>query len=140
MLYEQDFALWADTQAQALAAGRYEDLDLVNLADEVGGLTRSDKRALLSRAGVLIGHLMKWQHQPGKRGKSWFYTIREQRESVTELLEDSPSLKGYLEAVLERAHKAGHVLAHKETQLDWDLFTDTRFTFEQLLDTNYYPE
>ena len=140
MLYETDYSAWAESQAKALAEGRYQDLDLVNLADEVKGLSGSDKRAIKSHMAQLIGHLLKMQHQSERRGHSWLYTVREQRLVIEALLEDSPSLKPYLASVLDRAHQLGRLQAARDSGLPESTFGDTSYAFEQLLDPNYYPD
>jgi Domain of unknown function DUF29 len=45
-LYEKDFALWLEEQALALKERRAAELDWDNLAAEIEGLVRSDRRAL----------------------------------------------------------------------------------------------
>jgi hypothetical protein len=45
---------------------------------------------------ILLAHLLKWEHQPERRGASWQLTIRNQRKAVLRRLEDMPSLKGKL--------------------------------------------
>jgi hypothetical protein len=47
-LYEQDFYAWAKAQAGLLRAGRYADLDLEHLIEEVGDLSESLKRSVRS--------------------------------------------------------------------------------------------
>jgi uncharacterized protein DUF29 len=52
--YEDHYVLWAEEQAAALTEGRFADLDLPNLADEIGSLSGRDRRELTSRLGVLL--------------------------------------------------------------------------------------
>lgn len=63
-LYETDFVEWVDQAAELLKQGRFDELDLENLIDEVETLGRSEKRALESNLRVVILHLLKWEHQP----------------------------------------------------------------------------
>ena len=69
--YEDDYVLWADEQAAALAEGRFADLDLVNLADEIGSLSGRDRRELTSRLRVILVHLLKRAYQPERATNSW---------------------------------------------------------------------
>ena len=92
-LYEQDFYLWIETTAKQLKAGKFAEVDLDNLIEEIESMGRSEKRELKSRLIVLLMHLLKWQYQPEKRSESWRSTITEQRISIEALLEDSPSLQ-----------------------------------------------
>ena len=42
-LYEEDFPLWAERQAALLRAGRFDELDLENLIEEVEDLSRRER-------------------------------------------------------------------------------------------------
>ena len=57
-------------------------LDLENIAEELEGMARSDKRQLVNRFAVLLAHLLKWQFQSQLRSKSWERTIKEQRKRI----------------------------------------------------------
>ena len=76
-LYATDFYAWTQEQAQLLRDGRFADLDLENLAEEVRSVGVSDKRQIESRLEVLMAHLLKWTYQPGARSQSWTRTIAE---------------------------------------------------------------
>src|ERR1700722_8705792 len=92
-LYESDFAAWAETNAELLRAGRFSEVDLENVAEEIGDLAKRQRHALRSRLARLIQHLLKWQFQPEKRSKSWQRTILQQRLAISRLLQESPSLR-----------------------------------------------
>ena len=47
-LYEQDFSLWLEEQAALLREGRFDELDLVNLVEEIEAIARKDKKAIRS--------------------------------------------------------------------------------------------
>lgn len=94
--YETDVVAWANEQAALIRAGRFEHLDLLHIAEEIEDVGKSEKRELASRMIVLMGHLLKWQHQPGKRGSSWARTIKTQRKDVLYCLKEAPSLKPQL--------------------------------------------
>ncbi|WP_143171095.1 DUF29 domain-containing protein [[Phormidium ambiguum] IAM M-71] len=102
-LYETDFYAWTQKQAELLRQRDLNNLDIENLIQEIESLGKQEKRELVNRLGVLIGHLLKWEYQPNKRSKSWLKTIREQRRKITDLLQENPSLKPYLdEAIMLR--------------------------------------
>jgi hypothetical protein len=94
--YEKDIVAWSKEQAALLRAGRLSALDLQHIADEVEDVGKSEQRELASRLAVLLAHLLKWSHQPERRGKSWAFTIREQRRALTLHLEGIPSLRATL--------------------------------------------
>ena len=63
-IYDQDFYVWTEVQAELLRQRRFEALDLENLIEEVEGLGDTKKSAVLSNATVVIEHLLKLQHSP----------------------------------------------------------------------------
>ena len=81
-LYETDFYTWTVEQAQFLRDGAWDSLDIQNLAEEIETLGKQDRRELRNGLRVLIGHLLKWEYQPGKRSRSWSNTIYEQRYQI----------------------------------------------------------
>ncbi len=101
--YETDFVAWAEAQAEALRAGRLDELDLEHLAEEIQGLAERDRRELRSRLRVLVAHLLKWRHQPDHRSRSWRATILTQRADLDDLFESSPSLGREVPDALARA-------------------------------------
>ena len=123
-LYELDFYAWTQEQASLLRTHQWERLDAVNLIEEIEALGRKERQELRNRLGILLGHLLKWQFQPEERSNSWLGTIREQRIQIKLLLEDSPSLKPYLEQVFPDAYELGLALAIRETQLGEQIFPE----------------
>lgn len=139
-LYETDLHAWSEAQADLLRKGRFEELDLPNLIDEVRGVGGSEKREIESRLDVLIGHLLKWKFQPGARRNSWTATILEQRMRIARILRGSPSLKRYPREVFGECYLSGRLLASKDTGIDFTLFPEAApFTVEQALDLDFLP-
>src|SRR5437016_3467716 len=58
----------------------------------VDALARAEKRALRSRLIRLMAHITKWKTQPAQRTRSWRQTIRNARNEIAEIREDTPSL------------------------------------------------
>jgi hypothetical protein len=140
LLYEQDFALWAEAQARALREGRARDLDWDHLAEELESLGGSQRSEIRNRMAVLITHLLKWHFQPERRKYGWRATMMEQRGGVAEVIEDSPSLRRYPAEVLEKAYKAGHIRAVLETGLhEGDFPADCPYALEDILRDGFYP-
>ena len=97
-LYERDFFLWTQEQAEALrkmsAEGNNMPLDWENLAEEIESLGRSERRELASRIATLIQHLLKLEHSPASEPRAgWLVTVRRERREIERLLKDSPSLR-----------------------------------------------
>ena len=69
--YETDVVAWANEQARLIRAGKFDQLDLEHLAEEIEDVGKSEQRELASRMAVLLMHLLKWKFQPERRSKSW---------------------------------------------------------------------
>ena len=121
-LYERDFYAWANEQAALLRAGRLSAADIDHIAEEIESMGRSEKRELTSRLAVLLAHLLKWQAQPARRGRSWLLAIREQRREVAQVLGDNPSLRGRLPDIMADAYETALLAAQRETGLAENAF------------------
>ncbi|MDP2752674.1 MAG: DUF29 domain-containing protein [Rhodocyclaceae bacterium] len=91
--YEMDVVAWANEQAQLIRAGRFDLLDIENIAEEIEDVGKSEQRELEHRMAVLLAHLLKWQYQQDRQGNSWARTVKEQRKRVHIRLNKTPSLK-----------------------------------------------
>lgn len=139
--YSKDFYAWALHNAELIRRGKLSEVDLENIAEEIESMGKSERRELINRLAILIAHLLKWHFQPERRGNSWKYTIKTQRFEVTELLNDSPSLKYELDKQLEHAYEKALLLAVNETGLSQDTFPDScPFSLEQSLDSTFFPK
>jgi hypothetical protein len=139
-LYDTDFVAWAYAQAELLRAGDLAVIDAFNIAEEIEGVARNEKREVRSRVEVLLAHLLKWTFQPDHRGQSWELTIREQRERIEDVLEDSPSLRRLFdnERQMQRAWRAAVASATRETNL---VFPETSlWPIDQVLDPDFFPD
>lgn len=139
--YDKDFYAWALQSAELIRQGRFSEIDLENVAEEIESMGRSNKRELISRFAVLLAHLLKWQSQSERRSNSWKYTIEEQRFEISDLLEESPSLKYELDKQLEHAYQRALLIAVKETGISKAMFPKScPFSLEQSLDPNFLPD
>lgn len=140
-LYETDFYAWTQQQVSLLKTQQWDRVDTTNLIEEIETLGRKERQELRNRLGVLLGHLLKWQFQFYKRSSSWLSTIREQRIQIKLLLEDSPSLKPYLNEVFLAAYELGSALAIRETQLGEQVFPEEcPYTPEQAMNAEFLPD
>ena len=118
--YEQDYGLWAEQMANLLASGRFSELDIENLVEEVRDLSKRERDRLLSSLRLILHHLLKWDYQPQKRSRSWHNTIGRERNNVSLYLEDSPSLSQYLnEDFLNKMYRVARSDAMRETGLEF---------------------
>ena len=141
-VYEQDFYAWSIQQATLIRSGRWAELDIDHLAEELEGMARSEKRELVNRLVILLAHLLKWQYQVNQRSASWRGTIREQRKRIRKLLKDNPSLT--TETIMAEAIVDGYDLAITEaaieTMLEETIFpAECPYSLAELLDENFYP-
>ncbi|MBG1266871.1 DUF29 domain-containing protein [Nostoc sp. WHI] len=140
-LYDQDFYLWIETTAKQLKEGRFSEVDLENLIEEIECMGRSEKHALASNLVVLLMHLLKYKYQPEKRSNSWKGTIREHRRRLTITFKDSPSLKLYFQEVWTECYQDARKQASDETSLSLDTFgVDSPFTADECLDEDFLPD
>lgn len=124
-----------------LEAGRFDQLDLANLIEEVADMARSQKRAIRSNLVVVLTHLLKWQHQPEQRTNSWRGSIVEHRRRIRDEIEDSPSLASYPGSVIDRCYRAAREQAAAETGLPLATFPQAGlYTVDQALDPAFLPD
>ena len=137
-LYDTDFYAWTLEQSNLLKSGKWQELDIENLVEEIESLGKQQRQELRNRLGILIGHLLKWQYQPDNRSKSWKANIIEQRDKSSESLKENPSLKPYLPEVIASAFVSSLALVVRETPLNYeDLPAECPFTIEQILDPTF---
>ncbi len=140
-LHEQDFYAWTKQQADILKSGNVRVLDVHYLIEELENMGAREKRELVHRLTLLLGHLLKWVYQPERRGNSWIATIEEQRLEVSDLIQDNPSLKYQLEQQFEKAYTKAILFAVKETNLSKSTFpNESPFTLKQTLNRDYLPD
>jgi len=140
-LYEQDYYLWLKNTAQLLRDDKLSELDKFNLIEELEDMGRSEKRAVKSNLTILLMHLLKYKYQSEKRSKSWLRTIVEHRRRLLILLEDSPSLKNYLQEVFDNSYQAARQDAATETRLALTIFpTQSPFNPQDTLNPDYLPD
>ncbi len=140
--YDRDFYQWTEETARALREGRpLAAGDVEHLAEEVEDLGKRDRRAVASRAAALLAHLLKWKYQPQKRSGSWEATIKIQRLELCERLEESPSLRTYLElAWAEAIYRKATLRAVQETGLAAQTFPpQCPFSLSEALDSAFLP-
>lgn len=142
VIYETDFHAWAMHNARLLREGKLNQLDIEHIAEELEGMSASERRELLNRLQVLLLHLLKYQYQPERRGKSWLLTISHQRTAIERLLEQSPSLKTLLDTgTLTKVYGKAVRDTVIETDLERHLFpVECPYRLEQILDEDWLPD
>nr|VFJ92292.1 MAG: protein of unknown function DUF29 [Candidatus Kentron sp. H]VFJ93209.1 MAG: protein of unknown function DUF29 [Candidatus Kentron sp. H]VFK00073.1 MAG: protein of unknown function DUF29 [Candidatus Kentron sp. H] len=137
-LYERDFHAWANRQATLLRAGDFLAADMDNIAEEIEGMGRREKREVVNRLKILLVHLLKWQYQPAFRGRGWALTIKEQRKELDLHLLDNPSLKSQLPQSMMDAYELAVIRAEKETGLE-SFPAVCPYGFDEVMDEGFWP-
>src|SRR5204863_3201239 len=97
-LYDKDFVLWSEQQAEALRAAARgatnQPIDWENVAEEIDSLARSEKHELGSQIKRIIHHLLKLEHSTARNPRrGWENSIIDARDEIEDLLDRSPSLR-----------------------------------------------
>ncbi len=133
--YDADFYKWANTQANLLRSGRFDDADISNIAEEIESMGKSEKRELISRLKILLMHLLKWEYQPALQSKSWQSTIKEQRLEIINHLEDNPSLRSQVDEIIPKAYDLAKIKAARETGLTEAQFSEScPYSFDEAME------
>jgi hypothetical protein len=109
-LYEQDVYAWSKAQADLLRAGRFAELDLEHLIEEVDDLGESLKRSVRHRTRAVVEHLLKLERSPAQDPRAgWRATVRTQRVRLRDAL--TPALRRDIEGDLARLYEDARGLA-----------------------------
>lgn len=139
-LYEGDVVAWALEQAALLRSGRLDCIDTLNIAEEIEGVAKSEKRELASRFAVLLSHLLTWQFQRSHRSQSWQRTMRDQRKAIASLLAKMPSMQPLLDDEEWLAHAFNDAVQLASDQTGLDEFPETcPWPVKQILDPGFLP-
>jgi hypothetical protein len=132
--YEDDAYSWAFEQAALLRAGRWSELDIEHLADEIEDVGKSEKWKLESALRLVLIHLLKWDFQPEQRTRSWTNGIAVHRKTAVRVLRENPGMKGVLAEVLANAFETARLEASSETDLDLGVFPEAcPYDFDTLM-------
>jgi len=139
--YERDFYAWALQSAELIRQGKFSEIDIENVAEELESMGSNNKRELINRFAVLIAHLLKWKFQPIRRSKSWTLTIKNQRFEILDLLEESPSLKHQIELKFNHAYEKAKIICSEQTGIDEsELPESCPFNLDECLNFDFLPD
>ena len=141
-LYEEDFYLWVERQADLLRAGRLRDLDIAHLLEEVEDLGANLKGMAFSRTQQIIRHLLKLQYSSAAEPRRlWRQSIRDQRDELE--LHLTTSLRNLVEATLGTRYavarrRAAEDLNEYGESAD-DIPETCPYTLAQILSHEWFP-
>jgi hypothetical protein len=142
-LYDTDYNLWVLETVKKLKDRNYDSIDWENLIEEVLDLSKRDKKKVQSLLIKLFEHLLKlkcWQSEYQYNKAHWEAEILNLRQLINIELEDSPSLKPYLQSIFKDCYHKGKAIASKRLQLPLNSFPDNPIgNLEQILDEDWLP-
>ena len=140
-LYDQDFYVWSQKQAELLRAGRFDELDLPRLIEEVEDLGANQRRDVFSRSQRILQHLLKLQFSTAVEPRAgWQQTIEDQRDELELVL--TPTLRNELEQTLPERYARARKRAAKDLARygePADLPPDCPYAVDQILDADWLP-
>jgi hypothetical protein len=142
-LYDEDFYLWVQRQADLLRQGRFRALDLAHLIEEVEDLGTNLRNAVASRTREIVLHLLKLQYSPAvEPRRGWRDSVGKQRDDLE--LEITPSLRRHLITELESVYQLARRRAVDDLAQDGvkpdQLPASCPYTLEQILDPVWRPD
>jgi hypothetical protein len=139
--YDSDFHAWTQAQATALRAKDWPALDIDHLAEEIDSLGSEQEHAIESHLTNLLLHLLKWQQQPARRGRSWRRSALNARVAIGKRLRRNPGLTAKLPVLLLDAYADARKLAAVDTGLPLATFPEAcPWALAQVLDEDWWPE
>lgn len=132
--YRDDLFGWVEDQVALLKAGRVSEIDFVNIADELGDVGNEQYDKLESAIRIVLLHLLKWDHQPERRSRSWVGSIVEQRRRIGRVLKKNPSLKPHIAEALAEGYEDARTAAAVETDKPTKVFPENcPYSWDEML-------
>ena len=122
--YDRDLYTWAVEQAALLRAGKITEVDALNIAEELDDVGNEQYDKLESALRIILLHLLKWDHQPERRSRSWQASIKVQRNHVRKVLRKNPGLKPLVEEAVREAYADARLEGAGEIDRDESAFPE----------------
>lgn len=138
--YEGDFAAWAAEQGRLLRAGRFSELDLANLAEEVESIGRRDADELENSLREAMAWMLRWHVFEGTRVEGWHTAFADAKFRAIDILADSPSLRVTLDepGLWQHLWEGARVALFLQNGVRIDLLPEScPWTVDQLLDETF---
>jgi len=133
-VYDDDGYGWSVAQAALIRAKRFDAIDWDNVAEEIESVGRGEQSGAESALRVLMAHILKWQHQPERRGRSWALSIAEQRLRYDDRMSENPSLQPRRDEMRRKAFRRARIEAAREMDVDLKTLPTTPPSWETILD------
>ena len=122
--YDRDLYTWAVEQAALLRAGKIAEADARNIAEELDDVGNEQYDKLESALRVILLHLLRWDHQPERRSRSWQASIKVQRNHVRKVLRKNPGLRPLVGEAIEDAYADARLEIAGEIDRDESAFPE----------------
>tara|TARA_R110002020_G_scaffold232842_3_gene444354 strand:+ start:744 stop:1226 length:483 start_codon:yes stop_codon:yes gene_type:complete len=139
--YEDDIYSWAFEQAQLLRLGRYSEVDLPNVIEELESLGK-EVRSLLRRAyRDLISTLLEWEAQPTSRTSENEKAILDARATIDDEERQAKSLRIGAQRIVEDVYPDAVRIAMVATGSSREHFPyECPYSLEFLRDLDAMPD
>jgi replicative DNA helicase len=108
---------------------------MIGIEELIDALSRSEKRALRSQLIRLMLHVIKWQAQPEKRSLSWIASIKNAREEILDIQEETPSLN---DKVIQAMWDKCFTIAKRDAQAQMNKVTNIQeLTWKEIFVDEY---
>ena len=137
-LYETDDYLWLLETIDLLKQGRFDEVDLENLIEELGDLGSEKKNAVKSLLEQVIRHLLLlrfWTEEVEKNGHHWQSEILSFRYQLEDML--TTNLRDYLADEMDNVYNRALKYVQIKTKFKVDFPEKCPYSLEQLLDIDY---
>jgi hypothetical protein len=114
---------------------------MANIAEEIESLGKEQVHGLESQLSRLLMHLLKYEHQPSRRSRSWRVSMVNARIRIGRYLRDNPSLKPRVGELLPDAYRDAVKAASAESGIAINDFPpECPYTSAQIMDDEFLPE
>ncbi|MDD1422891.1 DUF29 domain-containing protein [Dolichospermum sp. ST_sed3] len=137
-LYETDDYLWLLATIDLLKQGRFDEVDLENLIEELEDLGSEKKNAVVSLLEQVIRHLLLlqyWQEEYERNGYHWQGEIVNFRNQLKRRL--TGNLRNYLTQEMLEIYADALEYVKVKTKFQVDFPEKCPYSLEQLLDKDY---
>jgi hypothetical protein len=145
--YDDDFYAWTQHQAAVLREMPVADnrFDREHVAEEIEDLGKSHRDVVRSQARRIIEHLLKLQYSPAPDPRyGWIGSIVDARIEIDDKI--TRTIRHEVETELGRLYRQAKkqaglsLLQYGEQEIIDRLPADCPYTFDQLLEEDWYPE
>jgi vacuolar-type H+-ATPase catalytic subunit A/Vma1 len=141
-LYDRDLQDWFTDTIAKIKSKEFDRVDWEHVIEEIEGLAGRDRAEVQSRLRVLLAHMLKRLYVDSTYDyRGWENTIREQRRQLETLLEQSPSMRSFLDDVfLKEWQKALTDVRHEYPKTQFPDRWQFKFDVDALLSEEFWQE